>query len=66
MNIISNTLISLKSNKDITLSASITTVLNEEKFEITIGETEHELSIETIDELSWALEKLKYLSNNVN
>jgi hypothetical protein len=66
MNIISNTLISLESDKDITLSASITTVLDEEKFEITIGETEHELSIETIDELLEALHKLKYLSNHVN
>lgn len=63
---ISNTLISLESDKDINLSASITTVLNEEKFEITIGETEHELSIETIDELLEALHKLKYLSNHVN
>ena len=66
MNMISNTLISLESDKDINLSASITTVLNEEKFEITIGETEHELSIETIDELLDALHKLKYLSNHVN
>ena len=66
MNMISNTLISLESDKDINLSASITTVLNEEKFEITIGETEHELSIETIDELLEALHKLKYLSNHVN
>ena len=63
---ISNTLISLESDKDINLSASITTVLNEEKFEITIGETEHELSIETIDELLEAFHKLKYLSNHVN
>lgn len=63
---ISNTLISLESDKDINLSASITTVLNEEKFEITIGETEHKLSIETIDELLEALHKLKYLSNHVN
>jgi len=66
MNMISNTLISLESDKDINLSASITTVLDEEKFEITIGETEHELSIETIDELLEALHKFKYLSNHVN
>ena len=66
MNIISNSLISLKSDSGITLSASITTILNEGKFEITIGETEHELSIETIDELLEALHKFKYLSNYVN
>lgn len=66
MNMISNTLISLESDKNITLSASITTILNEEKFEITIGETEHELSIETVDELQRALQKLKDLSNHVN
>ncbi len=66
MNMISNTLISLKSDSNITLSASITTVLDEEKFEITIGETEHELSVETIDELLEALHKFKYLSNHVN
>lgn len=66
MNVISNTLISLKSDPHITLSSSITTTLNEEKFEITIDDIEYELSIETVNELSWALEKLKYLSNNVN
>jgi hypothetical protein len=66
MNMISNTLISLESDPDIKLSVSITTILNEEKFEIKIGETEHELSIETIDELLEALHKFKYLSNNVN
>jgi hypothetical protein len=66
MNTIINSLISLESDPDIKLYASITTILNEEKFEITIDETEHELSIETIDELLEALHKFKYLSNNVN
>lgn len=66
MNMISNTLISLESDPDITLSASITTALLEEKFEITIDGIEHELSIETIDELLEALHKFKYLSNHVN
>jgi len=66
MNILSNTLISLKSDSNITLSASITTALDEEKFEITIDGHERELSIETIDELLEALHKLKNLSNHVN
>jgi len=66
MNIISNTLISLESDSDITLSASITTTLLEEKFEIIIDGHEREISIETIDELQRALQKLKDLSNHVN
>ena len=66
MNMISNALISLESDKDITLSASITTILLEEKFEITIDGHEREISIETIDELQRALQKLKDLSNHVN
>lgn len=66
MNIISNTLISLKSDPHITISSSITTTLNEEKFEITIDDIEYELSIETIDELQRALQKLKDLSDHVN
>ena len=63
---ISNTLISIKSDSGITLSASITTALDMRSFEITIDGHERELSIETVNELSWALEKLKYLSNHVN
>ena len=66
MNMISNTLISIKSDSGITLSASITTALDMRSFEITIDGHERELSIETVNELSWALEKLKYLSNHVN
>lgn len=66
MNIISNTLISLESDPSITLSASITTILDEEKFKIQIGDIEHDVSIETIDELLEALQKFKYQSNNVN
>ena len=66
MNTISNTLISLESDSDITLSASITTTLNEEKFEIIIDDIEREVSIETIDELQRALKKLKDLSDHVN
>ena len=66
MNIISNTLISIKSDKDITLSASITTALDIRSFEITIDGHERELSTETVIELAWALEKLKYLSDHAN
>ena len=66
MNIISNTLISLESDKDINLTLSITSVLDEEKLAIQIGDIEHDVSIETIDELIEVLHKLKYLTNNVN
>jgi hypothetical protein len=68
MNIISNTLISLESDSDIKLTLSITSILDEDagKFAIQIGDIEHDISIETIDELIEVLHKLKYLTNNVN
>ena len=66
MNIISNTLISLESDPSITLSLSIATTLDEEKFTIHIGDIENDISIETIDELIEVLHKLKFLTNNVN
>ena len=63
---ISNTTISIKSDPDIILYSSIITALDEEKFEITIDGHERELSIETVDELLEALQKLKDLSDHVN
>ena len=66
MNIISNTMISIKSDSGITLSGSITTALDIRSFEMTIDGHERELSIETVDELLEALHKLKDLSNHVN
>lgn len=66
MNMISNTTISIKSDSGITLSGSITTALDIRSFEITIDGHERELSIETVDELLEALQKLKDLSDHVN
>jgi hypothetical protein len=66
MNVISNTLISIKSDSGIVISSSITTALDSRSFEITIDGHERELSIETVDELLEALHKLKDLSNHVN
>ena len=51
MNIISNTLISLESDSDITLSASITTILLEEKFP-----EKDNLNLRFTDLHSWILE----------
>ena len=59
MNTISNTLISLESDSDIRLTSSITSILDEEKFTIHIGDVEHDLSAETIEELKSALHKLQ-------
>lgn len=59
MNIISNTLISLESDKDIKLTSSITSILEEKNFTIQIGDTEHYLSIQTLKELKSALEELE-------
>lgn len=66
MNIISNTLISLESDTGIKLTSSITSILGARDFTIQIGDIEHNISIETIDELIQALHKLEYLINNVN
>ena len=66
MNVINNALISLESDSGIALSSSITTALDNYIFEIIIDGHEREISIETIDELQRALQKLKDLSNNVN
>lgn len=66
MNTINNALISLESDSGIALSSSITTALDNYIFEIIIDGHEREISIETIDELQRALQKLKDLSNHVN
>ena len=66
MNIISNTLISLESDKDINLFSSTTSILDERKFRIQIGDTEHDISIETINELQSALTELQDIANYVN
>lgn len=66
MNIISNTLISLESDKDIKLTSSITSILDEKNFTIQIGDTEHDLSTETIEELKLALTELQNIVNYVN
>jgi len=66
MNIISNTLISLESDPRISIAASITSVLVEEKVELHLDEKEYELSVETIDELLKVLQKVKSLLNHVN
>ena len=60
MNIISNTLISLESDKDIKLTSSIISDLDQKDFTIKIGDIEHDLSIETINELQSALHSLLY------
>ena len=60
MNIISNTLRSLESDKDIKLTSSITSILDEKNFTIQIGDIEHDISIETIKELGSALHSLLY------
>ena len=60
MNIISNTLISLESDSDIKLTSSITSILDEKNFTIQIGDTEHDISIDTINELQSALHSLLY------
>ena len=66
MNIISNTLISLESDPRISITTSITSVLNEEKVELHLDDNKYELSVETIDELLEVLQKTKHLSNHVN
>jgi len=66
MNVINNALISLESDSGIALSSSITTALDNYIFEIIIDGHEREISIETIDELQRALQKLIYLSDHVN
>jgi len=66
MNIISNTLISLESDRRISITASITSVLNEKKVELNLDHKEYELSLETIDELLEVLQKTKSLLNHVN
>jgi len=66
MNIISNTLISLESDPRISITASITSVLVEEKIELHLDEKEYELSLETVDELLEVLQKIKSLLNHVN
>ena len=66
MNIISNTLISLESDKDIKLTSSIISDLDQKNFTIKIGDTEHDLSIETIKELQSALTELQDIANYVN
>jgi len=66
MNIISNTLISLESDPRISITASITSALNEEKVELHLDDNKYELSVETIDELLEVLQKTKHLSNHVN
>ena len=60
MNIISNKLISLESDPDIKLTSSITSILDEKNFTIQIGDIEHDISIETINELGSALHSLLY------
>ena len=66
MNIISNTLISLESDEDINLFSSTTSILDERKFRIQIGDIEHDLSVETLEELKIALEELQNVTSYVN
>jgi mevalonate pyrophosphate decarboxylase len=66
MNIISNTLISLESDPRISITTSITSVLNEEKIELHLDEKEYEISMETLNELLEVLRKTKSLLNHVN
>ena len=66
MNIINNTLISLKSDKDIKLTSSIISDLDQKNFTIQIGDVEHYVSIETIQELKLALTELQDITNYVN
>jgi len=66
MNIISNTLISLESDPRISVTASITSILNEKKVELHLDEKEYEISMETMDELLEVLQKTKSLLNHVN
>ena len=65
MNIISNTLISLESDEDINLFSSTTSILDERKFRIQIGDIEHDLSIETIHELKSALDSLQDVTSYI-
>jgi hypothetical protein len=66
MNIISNTLISIESDPDIHLTLSITSILDEKKFTIKIGDVEHDLSAETVEELKLALRELQDISDYAN
>ena len=59
MNKISNILISLESDPDIKLTLSITSILDEKNLTIQIGDTEHDISIEVLEELQSVLEELE-------